>query len=436
MADGEPPATDGEGRHFPAGGRWRHVPLIGAVAVGFLLRFGWLLLSKPFPVSDYNDYRTLALGIIDHGQFGYPEPTAFFLPVHPTFLAGFALISRSDFWLSFSMVLVAGFSTFLVYLVAIKALPSRRAALIATWGFAVFPTFVAFSPVLATEHLFIALMLTVMAFLVRVDDAPARNLVLAGLATGLAILTRGEAVFYLPALVLWLWFGRTGITWPQRLRSALLMGAAVLVVVAPWYLRNSVVVGPEAGLSASAGINFYFAHNDSGNYGDFIEGSEIHGLASEEASTLGWKLGWQHIRAHPLNLIRDIRVGTFQLFGPPAYATIWPTQGADFHGDPDFYTRDVRLMTVLRDMARAATPAVITLAGLSVLAARSWRREYTWLLVPLVISSWGLRTVIYWGMPRYAYFITVLFVIASGMTIDLMLRGAESMRRTARPGGR
>src|SRR5690606_28069175 len=70
-----------------------HLPAAVIVAVGFLARLAWMLHVRPMPVSDFNDYRTLALGIIDHLQFGYPEPTAFFLPVHPTFLAGFALIS-------------------------------------------------------------------------------------------------------------------------------------------------------------------------------------------------------------------------------------------------------------------------------------------------------------------------------------------------------
>ena len=418
----------GEGRHLSTSS-WRpHLPLAVIISVGFILRLAWLLHARPMPVSDYNDYRTLALGILDHGQFGYPEPTAFFLPVHPTFLAGFALISRSDFWLSFSMVLVTTFSIYLFYLVAVKVLDSRRAVIIATGVFAVYPTFVSFAPVIATEHLFIALMLGAVAILIRVDDAPLRNTALGGVLIGLAILTRGEAVYYVPAFVLWLWFGRRGRSWVERLKLAAVMGSLMAVIVIPWYVRNTVVVGPEAGLSASAGINFYFAHNDSGNYGDFIEGSEIYGLPSEEASALGWRLGWEHIKAHPLNLIKDIRMGTFQLFGAPAYATIWPTAGADSYGDPDIYTRDVRFMTAIRDLARAATPGLVSLAALSVLAVPVWRRELALLILPLAISSWGLRTVVYWAMPRYAYFITVLMIFAAGQAIDTMVRGVESSR--------
>ena len=401
------------------------LPILSVVLTGFALRLGWLLHARPMPVSDFNDYRTLALDILDHGQFGYPEPTAFFLPVHPIFLSFFALVSRSDLWLGFSMVLVGAMTTFLIYLVGLRTLPSRRAALIAAGMFALFPTFVVFSPVLATEHLHLALMLLVVLALTGQQRLSTRNMVLAGVLLGLAVLTRGEAVFYIPAAVLWIWVGDRSPARRDRLRAILLVGVCVAAVVVPWYVRNAVVVGPEAGLSASAGLNFYFAHNDSGNYGDFIEGNPLHGLPSEEASALGWKLGWEHIRAHPLNLIRDIRMGTFQLFGDPVYAIIWSISGADSRGDPDFYQRPVRYAIAIRDLARVVTPGLFSLAVASFLVFPMWRRAFTLMILPLVLSSWILRTVIYWATPRYAYFITALMVLAAALTVDALLRASR-----------
>lgn len=397
-----------------------HLPAAVIVAVGFLARLAWMLHVRPMPVSDFNDYRTLALGIIDHLQFGYPEPTAFFLPVHPTFLAGFALISRSDLWLAFSMVLVGTASVLLVYLVGLRVLPTRRAALIAAGIFALFPTFVVFSPVLATEHLFVLLMLG--AIYLLTGEPSSRRFAASGVLLGLAVVTRGEAVFYLPAVGLWGLIGmRSALPLKRRVQLLAVAAAAVLVVVIPWYVRNAVVVGPEAGLSASAGLNFYFAHNDSGNYGDYTEGNPLVGLPSEQQSALGWKLGWQHIKAHPLNLVKDIRIGTLRLFGAPDYAVIWATSKGDFYGDPEFEAIPVRFSTALNDLARITTAALVTLSLAALLVPRSWQPGFSWLIVPLCVSSWMLRTVIYWAMPRYAYFITSMFVFAAALTIDRLL---------------
>lgn len=403
------------------------IPVLLVVLTGFGLRLSWLLHARPIPVSDFNDYRTLALGILDHGQFGYPEPTAFFLPVHPTFLAIFAMVSRSDFWLGFSMVLVGTASIGLVYLAGTRVLGSHRGGLIAAGIFAILPTFVLYSPVLATEHLLVALMVAGIYTLTGPRPWRTRNLAVSGVLLGLAVLTRGEAVFYVPAVLVWVWLDGPRPT-AKRLRAVAVVVATVFLVVIPWYARNALVVGPEAGLSSSAGLNFYFAHNDSGNYGDFIEGNPLYGLRPEEASARGWKLGWEHISGHPLNLVKDIRVGTLRLFAAPDYAVIWSTQGADFYGDPDFYQREVRLSTGLRDLARVSTAALVTLAVASVIAIRVWPPGFAWLVVPLAISSWGLRTIVYWAMPRYAYFITVMFTFAAALTLVTLLRGVSALR--------
>lgn len=43
------------------------------------------------------------------------------------------------------------------------------------------------------------------------------------------------------------------------------------------------------------------------------------------------------------------------------------------------------------------------------------------LIIPLALSSWGLRTVIYWAMPRYAYFVTVMFIFLAAFTVTQLL---------------
>lgn len=409
------------------------VPILVIIGAGFLVRLAWLLHAAPVPVSDFHNYRTLALDILDHHQFGYPEPTSFYLPLHPLYLSVFAFFSRSDVWLGFSMVVLGTVSIGLIYLGAIKILGTRKAALIAAGLFAFFPTFIAFSPVLATEHLFITLMLGTIAVLTRIDGAPRLHAGVAGLLLGGAILTRGETVFYVPAALLFIWMGGKLTNKRERVLASVLVMAGIMVLVAPWYLRNAVVVDPDSGLSASSGLNFYFAHNDTGHYGDFsheywTEENPLYGLSPPEASRLGWQLGFEHIRSHPLHLVKDVWKGTQLLFDAPDYAVFWATQEVTFRGDPDFTQRYVRFASDLTQVARMTTAGLVTTAALSVIAFRAWRRELWTLIIPLALSSWILRTVVYWAMPRYAYFVTVMLIFIAAFTVTQLLDANQARR--------
>ena len=285
--------------------RW----ILFILSLAFILRLAWLFYAQPVPISDFNDYRTLAEGILDHGQFGYPEPTSFFLPVHPTSVAALMLVSRADLWLGFGMVLVSTASCLLIYLVARRVLARERPSLIAAAIFAFLPVFVLYSPVLATEHLFIVLMLLAMLAVVTLRGSTGWRELAVGLLLGLAILTRGEALFYAPAFLFYLWVGRTT---PRRIkwRQSMLIIIGIVVVLVPWYVRNAVVVAGDTGLSASAGVNFYFAHNDSGFYGAYTEGSPLQGLSAVDASREGWRLAFEYLRENPLRLVKDTRRAT------------------------------------------------------------------------------------------------------------------------------
>ena len=404
------------------------VILLGAFAV----RVAWLLIAQPTPVSDWHAYRQLAADIIDHGQFGYPERTSFYLPMHPFHLAAWSLISRSALWLGMSSVMLSTASVGLVYAIGVRIYAQRRTALIAAALFAFLPLFVLFSPVLATEHLFIVFMLSAMLGLVHLE---ARSGVLAtfvGVFAGLAILTRGEAVFYVPALVLFVWLG-SGLARPkEKLRMTLLIGLGIVIITAPWYVRNSFLASPDTGLSAGAGINFYFAHNDSGLYGWYPEGSPLEGHNTEEANRLGWELGFTYLREDPAHLLRDVGYGTVELLKTPEYALFWSTRALEPGGDPldpvSFTEKDVPFGWLLE--AVLAVPFLLVLGAAALLAYRTWSRRMIWLVIPLIASTWILRTVIYWAKPRYGYFLSVMLVFIAAIALSAIV---ETNRRAAAP---
>ncbi len=402
--------------------------LVGA----FIARVTWLLIAQPTPVSDWHAYRQLAADLIDHGQFGYPERTSFYLPAHPFHLALWTLISRSEVWLGFSSVVLSTMSVALVHAIGIRIYASRRTAVIAAALFAFLPVFLLFSPVLATEHLFIVFMLSALLGLVHLDVRRGVLATFVGVFAGLAILTRGEAVFYVPALVLFVWFGASLPGARERFRMTLLIGLGILIITGPWYVRNSFLASPDTGLSAGAGINFYFAHNDSGLYGWYPEGSPLEGHNTEEANRLGWELGFAYLREDPAHLLRDVGYGTVELLKTPEYALFWSTRGLEPGGDAldpaSFTEKDVPFGWLLE--AALAVPFLLVLAAAALLAYRMWSRQVIWLILPLIASTWILRTVIYWAKPRYGYFLSVMLVFIAAIAIDAIV---DSNRRAAAP---
>ncbi len=402
-------------REFVSQNRW----ILLILVLAFAVRLAWLLYAQPVPVSDFNDYRTLAEGILDHQQFGYPEPTSFFLPMHPTFVAALMLVSRADLWLGFGMVMVSTASCLLVYLVARRVFTSKRPSLVAAAIFALVPTFVLYSPVLATEHLFIGLMLLAMLAVLTLGDATGWRGLVVGLVLGLAGLTRGEALFYIPAFLLYVWVG-TATRRPIKWRQSALIIAGIAMVLVPWYVRNAVVVSGDAGLSASAGVNFYFAHNDSGFYGAY-EDNPLLGLSAEDASREGWRLAFEYLGENPLRLVANARRASQELFSDPDYALFLSTRDVRFRGDPDHFEKTLRFTTSLGQGLRLAATLHLAVAALSLLLIPLWTRPLAALVLPLILSSWVLRTVIYWAIPRYGYFISVMLIFFSALTIDALI---------------
>lgn len=401
--------------------------IILITAAGFFLRVGWLIVARPMPISDWHLFKQLAFALQDHGQLGYPDPSTFYLPGLPVFLALWAVLSRSDVWLGLGTIMLSTATIPILFAAGLHILHERRPALIAAGLFAALPVFVFFSPVLATEHLFVLLVVTAILLVVSRDgDIGMTRSVVVGIVLALAMLTRGEAVFYIPAFLFFIWFGSKVATRRGALQASLVFLAAIALTLAPWYVRNSFVGETDTGLSTGAGVNFYFAHNNTGIYGWYPEGQPFEGMSDEEASDLAWSLAFDYLGENPLRLFRNVPFGTKTLFSYPDYALFWSTHYVPGEGDRNdpalFVQREVPARRGLEVALWLSNAALIVAAGLSILVARRWTRELWTLVMPLIGSIWVLRTIIYWAKPRYRYTADVLLLFFAALVIWIVIR--------------
>ena len=306
------------------------------LAVGFSVRFAWLLYARPAPVSDFGEYLRSAHTLLDHGRFGYPEPNAYRLPLLPVVFAGLLLVSERVAWLSLWSVLLSTAICWLVYLLALRLRMLRRTAICAALICALLPNNVFYAPVLASEHLLAVLVLAAVLVASSEWSRPWVRFLLAGLMIGGATLTRGDGLVY-GAVVLVFGLVTLHSTRPaapnsERWRSVVIrttgaFGLGVLVVITPWAIRNELVVGRGTLLGGRSAIAFFYAHNPNPGFRAYWD-QRLSGLSEAEQQRQAWRISFEYIWNHPFSLISTTWRNMGDVFSPnlQRYGIYWSTR--------------------------------------------------------------------------------------------------------------
>lgn len=233
------------------------------LAVALALRLGAIAATGDFaPVTDGLDFDRHAVVVAEAGDYPFSAvlpwetETAFRPPAFPlTLAAAYEVVGTGDEearWLA-GRILLALLGTVAV---ALAALVARR-----VWGetvglvtgllCALHPVLVMVGVSLMSESLYIPLVLgAVLAALRREGLWPAAA---AGALAGLAALTRSNGLVLVLPLAWLVWTGRPRRSW-AALQRPLLLIAAVLVVLAPWTVRNAVVLDAFVPVSTQGGF--------------------------------------------------------------------------------------------------------------------------------------------------------------------------------------
>ena len=410
----------------------RNPHIAGVMAVGFVVRVAWLLHAQPQPVSDYQVYQQLAINLLDKGFLGIDGPDAVNLPGFPSLLAGLMLLSRSVWFLSFAMVVMSTTACLLVYLLGLRLTGRRQVALVAAGAFALNPTFILYSSVLGTEHLFTLLVMGTLLMTLSLRDGATRTAFGVGALLGIAVLTRGEAVFYIPVIAAFVWFADPTRSARSNARLSAVVLLALALVTAPWVVRNAVVVEAGVTLSTVGGMNFYFGHNPD-HYGwredvPWPRGDDI------EANRMGWRLGLEYLEAEPISILESIRDGTYELFGVPSYALFWSTQQPDSEAFLKFEARYVRFQGVIGKFLTTGGTFLLSMAAASFLTWRTWSRNLRIVLPAMILCNWLGYAVLFFGHPRFRYTLEAVAMVLVGITLVALTQAmAPGTEATATP---
>lgn len=231
------------------------VALSGIAVAGFAVRVVYVLsFSSHLHFGLDTVWYQLVGGTIASGD-GYVDPskfyksgvavaTAFRPPLYPFFLAGVIKVfgeSRRTFQLA-----GCGVGALTVGLVGLlgRRVAGETVGLCAAALAAVSPALIGFDASVMSETIYVPLVIAaLLAVYAAIDRPTAVRWLLVGVIIGACMLTRGDALLFLPLLVVpaAVLVRRSGARRAMALAGAAIVGAAV--VVAPWVVRNNERVG-------------------------------------------------------------------------------------------------------------------------------------------------------------------------------------------------
>ncbi len=387
--------------------------LIITALVSVILRAVWAMFAKPLPVSDFAGYLNIAYYIIDH--HGYPA-SAIRLPGFPLFLALLISVSRNLTWIIAGTVLLSSVLPITAYLLVERLTQDKRAALAGALICAVNPTFVMFSPVLASEHLFAFFLITAFILTISMQTFSAARIILIALAAAGAILTRGEGIFFVPMLILCLYLFGEGST-AKRIGLGFILGSLVLILVLPWAVRNRLVVGPGAGMSTTGGINFYLGHNPNDPMLHGWVNSPIHKASEIETDQAGYRLGLQYIKEHPGQNLCYILRYSYRLYNSSSYALFWSSRLPPPKGSIYFPQKAFPHYRFYFMLTHSAWYLILGLALCSLLFRKNMSLPGWVLIGSILAANWVCYAVIFWGKARFRYIPEILICTLAGWAV-------------------
>lgn len=377
------------------------------VLLALAIRVVVVLATPHFsPLEDSAAYDLSAVKLATTGSLPpsletlHPGPSAFYPPFFPIVLAGlYKLVGTGTGRWEAARLLEAGFGAVLVLLIGLIATRvwDRRVGLIAAGIAAVCPSLVLIGSSILSESLFVPLVAgAVWAALVYRDERRLRWAALAAVMVGCAALTRGNGLLMALPVGWLLWGPGPARSW-RAWRAPLALAGVVVVMLAPWAIRNEHRFHRFVPVATETGYTLYGTFN-----------------AAVQTQEKRWPAMWQMPQALVQQLYRQDRHAS--------EASISDTLTTDalhyIRRHPvsllhTAYWNTVRLLDLTPSIERAYAPFERYPTWLAMLSVYAF-----WVLLPLIVAGALTRRAraaprALWAVPALLYLSTVFLL---GMT--------------------
>jgi len=402
----------------------------------------WVVWLHPDPTDGRFDdtawYRLSAHYIAIGAGYVNPysgTPTASWPPAYPYFLGGVFKLFGEGLPQTYGANIALSLAAIVfVYCIGVE-LFDRRTAFIGCLALAVWPGQVYFASLTLSEALFTALFTLALLAALRIPQTRAWRgplVLLFGLAAGVAVLTRAQALLLLPlAMAAW---ALAGMRWRETLAWGALGALVVGLVLAPWAVRNERELGSPVLIASNLGTNLLLGHypGSTGRSGvrDALPLVERGDLSLPEyevkASNEAQKDAIEFAFTNPRDEVRlsGAKIRALYESDTTAIDWIWGFHPRDRSGARESF---------LRDLANAFWFTGLVFAGVGLAVSRAQLRGPAAVL-PLTVALWTFGHLVFFGDPRYHYPIVFVFALLGARGVVVLYEAAR--RPEPRLGGR
>ena len=404
--------------------------------LALILRVAWVAAVNPDPLDGRFDdtvfYDRSAKALADgKGYINFEQkPTARWPIGYSGLVASLYVVFGRNLLAPKALNVFLGAATVLAVYVLGARLFDRRVGLMAAALLALFPSQIFFSTLVMTEVLFAALLTLVVLLVVlwtlplkaarrppsaEDDERPATyKLLLLGLLLGYGAITRGEGgMVILVVLLIW-WLSRSG--WRPFLRRSALLLAGVVLVMAPWSIRNFIQFRAPVFVSTAVGsalwqgnrADAYTPHDWGFDTKFYDEYADVPYPRKEvEMNNAALREAVDFIVHNPRTEAGLLFKKIYHLYREDAIGLVWIDQAGGQQSIPD------SLKPKLETVANAYYFVVL---GWAVLTAPFWFSFHnrSRFLLPLVILVLTAAHLVFIPNPRYHFaFIPILCILAA-----------------------
>lgn len=383
---------------------WRWFPHAALFVLALALRLAWVLWvdRDGFVLNDAMMYNANAVAINEGLGFRPPQggPSAQWPPAYSTILAGlYWAFGINPLWGEIFNAVVGAVTVVLLVLL-IERVTDRRAAVVGGLILAVLPGAILWTDVLVTETLYTGLF--VLFLLVLAHATPSwRWMIAIGAVIGIGGLVRGEALTWglLPIVLLWRELPRVELV--KRIGGAALVA---VVVLAPWTIRNAVVMDAFVPVATNASATLWSGHHAGATGGQTYPPESYYLQFDQEPPLRELQSGKalrndaiEYMVTHPLRELKLIPLKLIHLNRGDSFALDWVN---DAPGAAPISAINVERIGVLADVGYFGLLTLFVL-GAVVLGRPFWSSRMGRVFAASLFTALFLYGFLYYGNYRY-----------------------------------
>ena len=279
--------------------------ILSIFGISLIIRLLYVIFMPTVIWGDADAYNAMAIGLIEGNGYG-GGTSSYWPPGQPFFLAAIYTILGYNLQIAYIFeALISSLTCIVIYYIG-KNVLNKKIGIISGLIAALYPTFIIYSGSLNTETLFIFLFTLSALGLLKIHEEPsAKNISIAGVSFGLAMLVRPAIMGLIPFILIWMLLSSKDRK--KNLMKFMAIFLIAITVVSPWAIRNYNVHHEFVLVSTNGGVNFWIGNNPdaTGHYENTPMLWTIWNMTDNEVERerLFYEKGFEFIKEKPITVL-------------------------------------------------------------------------------------------------------------------------------------